>query len=73
MLTNGGLGCALWAPFSNERLFFPWRPIQVSPIAVDRFFSREGWQVLQSELVWVWLPSAVLFLLAHLIRKRPTA
>jgi len=27
MLTNGGLGVALFAPFSNERFFFPWRPI----------------------------------------------
>jgi inner membrane protein len=72
MLTNGGLGCALWAPFDNERLFFPWRPVQVSPIAVDRFFSSEGWRVLKSELIWVWLPSGIVFLLAGFIRRRST-
>ena len=73
MLTNGGLGCALWAPFSNERLFFPWRPIQVSPIAVDRFFSGEGVRVLKSEFIWIWLPSGLVFALASLVRRRPTA
>src|SRR5262249_5716516 len=32
MLTNGGLGVALFAPVTNKRYFFPWRPIAVSPI-----------------------------------------
>jgi len=36
MMTDGGLGCALWAPFSNARLFFPWTPIPVSPIGIKR-------------------------------------
>ena len=30
-LTNGGRGVALLAPFSAERYFFPFRPIEVSP------------------------------------------
>lgn len=34
MLTDGGLGVALWAPFSSERHFFGWTPIPVSPIGV---------------------------------------
>jgi inner membrane protein len=29
--TNGGLVIALFSPFSNERYFFPWTPIEVSP------------------------------------------
>ncbi len=37
-LTDGGLGVALFAPFSNERYFLPWRPIEVSPIGPG-FFS----------------------------------
>lgn len=32
MLTDGGLGVALFVPVSNARLFFPVRPIAVSPI-----------------------------------------
>ncbi|MES2296599.1 MAG: metal-dependent hydrolase [Pseudomonadota bacterium] len=57
MLTNGGLGVALAWPLSNERLFLPWRLIEVSPIGM-RFLSSRGWQVIQSEMLWVWLPAA---------------
>ncbi len=58
MLTNGGLGIALWWPFSDERYFFPARPIEVSPIGIRPFLGRAGAAVLGSELVWVWLPCA---------------
>ncbi len=48
--TNGGLGIAFFSPFSNRRYFFPWRPIEVSPIGeIDT-------GVLESEITWVWLP-----------------
>lgn len=57
-LTDGGLGVALFAPFSPERYFFPWTPIRVSPIG-PRFFSARGAAVLMSELVWIWIPAAV--------------
>ena len=68
-LTNGGLGVGFFAPFSNERYFFPYRPIEVSPIGVGAFFSRWGLNVLLSELRWVWLPSAIFFVLGHLIKR----
>lgn len=59
MLTNGGLGIALWAPLSEARLFFPARPIQVSPLGLARFLDGSAWPVLLSELRWVWLPAVV--------------
>ena len=59
MLTNGGLGVALFAPFSNERFFFPWRPVQVSPIGAG-FFSERGVEVALTELLWIWLPGVVI-------------
>jgi inner membrane protein len=49
MLTNGGSGVMLLFPFSEERLFFPWRPILVSPLSIARFFDRAG-DILWSEL-----------------------
>lgn len=67
-LTDGGLGVALLAPFSNARYFAPWRPIRVSPIGPD-FFSARGMQVLGSEIVWVWLPALAIALLARLSRR----
>jgi inner membrane protein len=69
MLTNGGLGVALFAPVSNTRYFFPWRPIEVSPIAISRFFSPWGLRILLSELRWVWLPSGVVFVLGQALRR----
>jgi inner membrane protein len=69
MFTNGGLGVALFAPFSAERFFSPWRPIEVSPIGLD-FFSDGGFSVISSEIIWIWLPSAVIFLAAWLVRRR---
>ena len=70
-LTNGGLGVALLAPFTNDRYFFPWRPIQVSPIGLDAFLSGRGLEVILSELKWIWAPSAILVLLAEIVRRRP--
>ena len=55
--TNGGLGVALLWPWSETRLFAPFRPIAVSPIGA-RFFSTRGLTVLWSEALWVWLPCA---------------
>lgn len=59
-MTDGGLGIALFAPFDKTRYFFPFRPIEVSPIGIGRFFSARGWAVMKSELLWVWLPSLAL-------------
>ncbi len=58
-MTNGGLGVAFLAPFSNHRFFLPWRPILVSPIGVAEFASRRGLAVLWNELAWVWVPSLI--------------
>ena len=69
MLTNGGRGVALLAPFSNARYFFPWRPIEVSPVSVRRFFSRRGVQIMRSECRWVWLPAAGVVILGMLVRR----
>ena len=72
-LTDGGRGVAFFAPFSAERYFFPWRPIEVAPIGVGRFFSERGLSVLASEFVWVWLPSLLLALCLWVWRRRSSA
>ena len=58
-MTDGGLGVAFFSPFDNRRYFLPWRPIRVSPISLHRFFSGRGYAVLQSELLWIWIPAFV--------------
>ena len=69
-MTDGGLGVAFFSPFDTTRYFFPWRPIRVSPIGITRFFTHRGLEVVQSELVWIWLPAALLIASAWLIRRR---
>jgi inner membrane protein len=71
--TDGGLGVALLAPFDERRIFWPLRPIAVSPLGVDAFLSARGAAVLASELVWVWLPFGLLGAgLAAAERRRPS-
>jgi inner membrane protein len=67
-LTNGGLGVALFSPWDDRRYFFPWRPIQVSPIGLA-VFSRWGLRALASEVRWVWVPLALLTAAAWAVRR----
>lgn len=66
MLTDGGLGIALFSPFSNHRFFFPSTPIAVSPLSPAAFFSNWGLHVLWNELLWVLLPTTAAVLLHRL-------
>src|SRR5512143_2930371 len=58
--TSGGLGVALFSPFSHRRYFLPWRVIEVSPLRPSALFSRRGVRVLRSEMRWVWAPCGAL-------------
>lgn len=68
MLTDGGLGVALFWP-SNERYFLPWRPIPVSPIGRG-FLSARGIKIALVEVAyfaplilavsWTWVRRRVL-------------
>ena len=65
-LTNGGLGVAFFAPFENSRYFFSFRPIRVSPMSVERFFTMRGFEIFRNEFIWVWLPCIVIIILVRL-------
>jgi inner membrane protein len=54
-------------------MFLPWRPLEVAPIGVRGFFSRWGWDVLMSELLWIWLPCVLVLVIVYLIRKQRSA
>ncbi len=68
-MTNGGLGVALYWPFSLERIFLPFRPIQVSPIGVSSFFTEWGLRVIASELIWVLLPALAVGAIGVALRR----
>jgi inner membrane protein len=67
--TNGGLGVALWWPFSPARYFAPAQVIEVSPLSMSRIFSARFIEVIISELYWVWLPGLMLMLALMLTRR----
>jgi len=67
--TNGGNGIALLSPITNERYFFPWTPIEVSPLSIKGFLSQRGLTVLLSELVWIWVPCLLIAILMKIKRK----
>lgn len=54
--TNGGLGIAFLWPWSAQRFFAPVQIIEVAPLGLHGLFSSRGLLVLESELLWVWLP-----------------
>lgn len=70
MLTDGGLGVALFWPWSDARHFAPWRVVEVSPFA-HRFFSARGLEVMLSELRWIGLPTLAVAGIAARLRRRP--
>jgi len=49
-MTDGGLGIALFWPWSNRRFFAPWRPIPVAPIGASMISAR-GVEVVLTEAV----------------------
>lgn len=67
-MTSGGRGVGFFVPFDNSRLFFPFRPILVSPLGIERFFSEWGLQVILSEFKYVFLPCFLIFGLRFLIK-----
>jgi inner membrane protein len=58
-MTDGGLGIGLLMPFHSGRSFFAFRPIRVAAISPARFVESAS-EVLTSEILWVWLPVAVI-------------
>lgn len=64
-LTDGGLGVAFFSPFDTSRYFFAARPVAVSPIGISAFFSEDAFDVLASEVTWIWLPTIAGFFIVR--------
>lgn len=71
-MTTGGLGVGFFIPFSDQRFFLPYRPVLVSPIGFENFFSSWGMAVIKSEIKYIWIPCAILFVAGRLMLKRNT-
>ena len=71
--TDGGLGIAFYAPFSNERYFMPWQPLAVSYFGIQSVFTAYGAHVLFRELVFVVIPVGLVSAVVYLVRLRRNA
>ncbi|MCB0461183.1 MAG: metal-dependent hydrolase [Flavobacteriaceae bacterium] len=68
-MTSGGRGVGFFVPFHNERYFFPFRDIVVSPIGIERFFSERGIRVIFSELKYIIIPCLIILLFLKIKNK----
>jgi len=69
-MTDKGMGVGFFIPFDNTRYFLPWRPIFASPMSIPRFFSRNGFEVIINEVIWIWVPLIALYLALWIYRKK---
>jgi inner membrane protein len=69
---NATNGVALFWPLSSERILFSFRPIEASPLSLQRFMSERGLQALSSEMVWVWTPLLAIGFVGLVIRRNMT-
>jgi len=68
-MTTGGMGVGFFIPFNNDRFFFPFREIVVSPLGLKDFFSTWGMQVILSEIKYIFVPCFVIFGVSYLAKK----
>ena len=68
-MTDGGSGIAFFAPFDRTRYFLPWQPLPVSPIGVSQFFGPRGLAIMEAEVVLLWIPAGILWLLGRGLRR----
>jgi inner membrane protein len=66
--TDAGLGIGLLLPFSEERIFYSFRPVKTSAINPVAILQKRTLAVIWSEIVWIWLPLAGLSIPLQLCR-----
>jgi len=69
-LTTGGRGVGFFIPFNNTRYFLPFKVIKVSPLRPEDFFSDWGFQVILSELKFIFVPCILVLVFLHFNKSR---
>ncbi|MBK6545611.1 MAG: metal-dependent hydrolase [Saprospiraceae bacterium] len=68
-MTTGGLGVGFFTPFLADRYFFSIRPIPVSPLNLQAFFTEYGWYILKAEFQFIGLISFFVLIGGYFWRK----
>ena len=66
-----------WRPGDNvvisseehENNTFPWRPLAVTPLELDRLTVADVASILWSEFLWVWVPAMLVAVAAQRLRR----
>jgi len=69
-MTTGGRGVGFFIPIDNTRYFFPLKVIKVSPLRPGDFISDWGFQVILSELKYIFLPCILVLVFLHFNKSR---
>lgn len=69
-MTSGGRGVGFFIPFDNDRFFFPFREIKVSPLGIGKFFSSWGLKVLFSEFKYIVIPCFFILLIRSFFKNK---
>ena len=67
--TSGGVGVALFAPFSPTRWACIWQPGWVAPLPLNPEHTTTFLASLGSEVIWIGLPALAVILGSRLIRQ----
>ena len=68
-MTSGGEGVGFFIPFNNDRIFFSFREIKVSPLGIKSFFSSWGMRVILSEIKYILIPCLFISLILGTLKK----
>ncbi|MEP3838689.1 MAG: metal-dependent hydrolase [Algibacter sp.] len=68
-MTSGGKGVGFFIPFNNDRYFFQFRDILVSPLGIENFISSRGLAVLSSEFKYIAAPCLIILITLNLKKK----
>ena len=68
-MTSGGKGVGFFIPLNNDRFFFAFREIKVSPIGIEKFFSSWGMKVILSEIKYIVIPCLGILLILKILKK----
>jgi inner membrane protein len=67
---RSGSAVAFFAPLDSTRYYFPVTPIRVSPMRASMLFTARGAAVMESEMLWVWMPASLVAPASGVLRAR---
>lgn len=68
--THGGQGVMFFAPFHDGRYLFLFAPVPA--LRLRQWFGRQGLITFGKELLWIWLPFTIFYVVFRMAKRRST-